>query len=301
MLHRLLVAGAFLSALPAAAYAQGAVIQAGPVAPGHVVLWGGNGSIRDGGSQVPPGVLPKATTSALGAVIVGSGLGVATSGNLSVTYGKAGNTALQGSLYGVANGVATLDGSGLLPAAQLPFPGVSALGGAQALTAPTHQFFTGLGTNGIFTTGQPSAGDISGLGTMATQNAAAVAITGGTGAFSTLTLGGLAVTSAATTPLGTSGATIPLLSTANTWGAAQHLGTNLLDGSNIAFTGGSLNGVSVGATTPGTGAFTTLTATGAASAANYTSNSLGLITAGSGNTDHVVLLPSNFGTTPQIV
>ncbi|HXT80945.1 MAG TPA: hypothetical protein VN702_15375, partial [Acetobacteraceae bacterium] len=189
---------------PVAAHAQGAVIQAGPVAPGHVVLWGSNGVVRDGGSQVPPGVLPKATTSALGAVIVGSGLGVATSGNLSVTYGKAGNTALQGSLYGVANGVATLDGSGLLPAAQLPFPGVSALGGAQALTAPTHQFLTGLGTNGVFTTGQPAAGDISGLGSMATQNAGAVAITGGT--LNGVSVGATTPGTGAFTTLGASGA-----------------------------------------------------------------------------------------------
>src|SRR6185437_505139 len=193
------------------------------------------------------------------------------------------------------------DGSGLLPAAQLPFPVVSALGGAQALTAPTHQFLTGLGTNGIFTTGQPVAGDISGLGTMATQNAAAVAITGGTGAFSTLTLGGLAVTSTATTPLGTSGATIPLLSKANTWGAAQHLGSNLLDGSNIAFTGGTLNGVSVAGSTPGTGAFTTLGASGAVSLTgtgtglSVTNNALigaagtGSLTLGAGSSNHLAI------------
>src|SRR6185437_6292111 len=118
---------------------------------------------------------------------------------------------------------------------------------------------------GSFTTLNAS-GTVAGAG-ITSLFAAPPAIGGttpSTGAFSTLTLGGLAVTSAATTPLGTSGATIPLLSTVNTWGAAQHLGTNLLDGSNIAFTGGTLNGVSVGATTPGTGAFTGLTLGGLA-------------------------------------
>src|SRR6185437_16088604 len=57
----------------------------------------------------------------------------------------------------------------------------------------------------------------------------------------------------------------PLPLTGGSLTGALHLGTNLLDGSNIAFTGGTLNGVSVGATTPGTGAFTTLGASGAVS------------------------------------
>src|SRR6185312_1077133 len=56
----------------------------------------------------------------------------------------------------------------------------------------------------------------------------------------------------------------PLPLTGGSLTGALHLRTNLLDGSNIAFTGGTLNGVSVGATTPGTGAFTGLTLGGLA-------------------------------------
>lgn len=41
-----------------------------------------------------------------------------------------------------------------------------------------------------------------------------------------------------------------------------YMGSNLLSGSNVAVTGGSVDGVAVGATTPATGAFTSLTASG---------------------------------------
>lgn len=49
---------------------------------------------------------------------------------------------------------------------------------------------------------------------------------------------------------------------ATTFGAAVHFGANTVDGSAIAFTGGSINNVTVGAATANTGAFTTLSASG---------------------------------------
>lgn len=49
-----------------------------------------------------------------------------------------------------------------------------------------------------------------------------------------------------------------------TLSGALHAGANTLDGSALAFTGGSLNGVAIGGATPSTGAFTMLSATGAA-------------------------------------
>ena len=70
--------------------------------------------------------------------------------------------------------------SGTLPAAQMPAPTSTTLGGVESATAGTNQFMTGISTAGVPTFGQPSAAGISGLGTLATQNASAVNITGGT-------------------------------------------------------------------------------------------------------------------------
>src|SRR6185437_5596536 len=69
----------------------------------------------------------------------------------------------------------------------------------------------------------------------------------------------------------------PLPLTGGSLTGPLHLGSNLLDGSNIAFTGGTLNGVSVGATTPGTGAFTTLGASGTATLGNGSANYVQII------------------------
>jgi hypothetical protein len=118
--------------------------------------------------------------------------------------------------------------SGTLPAARLPAPTTSALGGVNSATAPANEFMTGINTAGAPTFGQPTAANISGLGTAATQNT------------------------------GTSGATIPLLNGANTWSAAQTFS------SGATITGGSIDGAPIGSTTPSTGAFTTANVTGAA-------------------------------------
>lgn len=69
--------------------------------------------------------------------------------------------------------------SGTLPANRLPFPGVSALGGVQASTGASHQWVSGIGTNGVPTLSQPTLSDINGAGSMAGQSAASVAVTGG--------------------------------------------------------------------------------------------------------------------------
>jgi hypothetical protein len=53
--------------------------------------------------------------------------------------------------------------SGILPAARLPTPAPSAMGGAFSLPVTAHNFVTGLGTNGSLTTAQPAFTDISGL------------------------------------------------------------------------------------------------------------------------------------------
>lgn len=113
----------------------------------------------------------------------------------------------------------------------------------------------------------------------------------------------LGLGSAAVVNTGTSGATVPLLSTANTWTLAQAFtvrptfnGNTPYDTGNLAIgnylttasaastyatiaqattalaaTGGSINGVTVGQTTPLAGSFTTLSATGTVSGAGFTS------------------------------
>ncbi len=71
--------------------------------------------------------------------------------------------------------------SGTLPAAQLPNPSASALGGVQSAAASSNQFMTGISTSGVPQFAQPSASNISGLGALATQssvNLASQAISG---------------------------------------------------------------------------------------------------------------------------
>jgi hypothetical protein len=148
-----------------------------------------------------------------------------------------------------------------------------------------------------------------GLGTMATQNANAVAITGGsitgtpisgsTGSFTTLSASGVVSGAGFTTllnpyakvdsqvftgtpslPTGTTAITQTALNnstkvatTAYVDGAitAKGLGTMSTQNANaVAITGGAINGTTVGATTPSTGAFTTLSASGVVSGAGFT-------------------------------
>lgn len=65
-------------------------------------------------------VLPPATSSVLGGVIVGAGLNVTGTGLTSVLYGTTSSTALEGSTLGQPNGPAKLGSTGVLPLAQLP-------------------------------------------------------------------------------------------------------------------------------------------------------------------------------------
>lgn len=58
--------------------------------------------------------------------------------------------------------------SGTLPAGRLPTPGATTLGGVKSLASTSHNFITGLGTDGALTRAQPSASDVSGLAASAT-------------------------------------------------------------------------------------------------------------------------------------
>jgi len=60
--------------------------------------------------------------------------------------------------------------SGTLPAARLPAPGASTLGGVKSASAGSHQFQTGIDTSGNPTFAQPAAADVSGLAASATTD-----------------------------------------------------------------------------------------------------------------------------------
>jgi hypothetical protein len=65
---------------------------------------------------------------------------------------------------GPASGSAAEPGCRALVGADLPTPGASSLGGVESFTAPTHQFLNGLSNLGIFSSAQPSVGDLADLG-----------------------------------------------------------------------------------------------------------------------------------------
>jgi hypothetical protein len=55
--------------------------------------------------------------------------------------------------------------TGTVPAARLPNPSSTTLGGVQSKVSASHYFLTQIGTDGVVSAAQPSVGDLSGLGT----------------------------------------------------------------------------------------------------------------------------------------
>jgi hypothetical protein len=173
--------------------------------------------------------------------------------------------------FAQGNGVTTFDGgtTGLTPA--LPTNGVVSLGGTLVVAnggtgANTLSgYLKGNGTSAVTGVASIPSTDITGLGTMSTQNANAVAITGGTisglsapiavasGGTGAATLTGY-VKGTGTSAL-TASATIP-----NT--DITGLGTmSTQSASFVAISGGAINGTTIGAITPAAGTFTTVNAT----------------------------------------
>jgi hypothetical protein len=56
--------------------------------------------------------------------------------------------------------------SGTLPAAQLPNPSSSTLGGVESYAPVAHQFLTGISTSGVPSSAQPAFSDLTGTGTV---------------------------------------------------------------------------------------------------------------------------------------
>ena len=154
--------------------------------------------------------------------------------------------------------------------------------GASTLTG----YVKGNGTSDMTAMTQIPNSDIGGLGTMSTQNASSVAITGGTIQGVNLTIDSLdstpvglntpasgAFTSLSATSISGIGFSNYLASPPSIGGTAPNAGafTSLsasgtanfetMSSSNVAISGGAINGTPVGAATPATGKFTTLTAT----------------------------------------
>jgi hypothetical protein len=71
------------------------------------------------------------------------------------------NAALPAAQKGAASGVASLDSTTHIPAAQLPAPTASTLGGVQSAALVSHQFVTGISTSGVPSLAQPASTDLS--------------------------------------------------------------------------------------------------------------------------------------------
>ncbi len=99
---------------------------------------------------------------------------------------------------------------------------------------------------------------VSGLGTMSTQAANSVAITGGSISGVAISGGSLSGSSVNSTPVGATTASTGAFTTLD---ASSTATLNTLVSSGATLTGGTINGMAIGATTATTGAFTTVTAT----------------------------------------
>jgi len=114
-------------------------------------------------------------------------------------------------------------------------------------------------SNVLITGGTISGANFSGLGTMATQNATSVAITGGT-------INNVSLTNVTYGGLGT-------MSTQNATTVVITGGTI----NSVAHTGGTLNNMTIGATTANTGAFTTTTTTTLTASGNATTQAFNTV------------------------
>jgi hypothetical protein len=200
--------------------------------------------------------VPVFVTNASGQVTSVTNTNIAIAGS-QITSGTIDTARISGSYTGIT-GVGTLT-AGTWNGSTI---GV-AYGGSGAATF-TAGYLKANGTTAFTTVTSIPSSDITGLGTMSTQNANAVAITGGTitGLSSPLDVpsGG---TGAATLTGYVKGTGTSALTASSTIPSTDITGLGTMSTQNanaIAVTGGTINGTTIGATTATTGAFTTVTA-----------------------------------------
>jgi len=197
--------------------------------------------------------VPVFVTNASGQVTSVTNTSIAIAAN-QITSGTIDTARISGSYTGIT-GVGTLT-AGTWNASTI---GV-AYGGSGATTF-TAGYLKANGTAAFTTVASIPSSDITGLGTMSTQNANNVAITGGTIATLTSPIAVASGGTGASTLTGyvkgtgtaalTASATIPSTDITG-------FGTMASQNANsVAITGGSINATAIGATTPSTGAFTT--------------------------------------------
>jgi len=200
--------------------------------------------------------VPVFVTNASGQVTSVTNTSIAIAAN-QITSGTIDTARISGSYTGIT-GVGTLT-AGTWNGSTI---GV-AYGGSGAATF-TAGYLKANGTSAFTTVTSIPSSDITGLGTMSTQNANAVAITGGTitGLTSPLDVpsGG---TGASTLTGYVKGTGTSALTASTTIPSTDITGLGTMSTQNanaIAVTGGTINGTTIGATTATTGAFTTVTA-----------------------------------------
>lgn len=158
----------------------------------------------------------------------------------------------------------------VLVAADLPFPGASAIGGVQSKAGVTSNFLTSISTLGVVSAAQPAFTDISGSVAASQMPALTGDVTTSAGTVAT-TIANLAVTNA---------------KIANTTIDLTTKVTGILPNANTTATSANTNSAIVARDSSGNFSATTITAalTGTASGnTTYTANNHGVVLSGSGN------------------
>ena len=201
--------------------------------------------------------VPVFVTNASGQVTSVTNTSIAIAGS-QITSGTIDTARISGSYTGIT-------GVGTLTAGTWNGSTIGVAYGGTGSTTYTTGYLRASGTTAFSTVSTIPSTDITGLGTMSTQNANAVAITGGTisglssplavpsGGTGASTLTGY-VKGSGTSAL-TASATIPSTDVTG-FGTMANQNANA-----VAITGGSINGTTIGATTASTGAFTSVTGT----------------------------------------